>query len=88
MSVAQDQGINTTYDGRLYKNLPEAGYHPCWSGLQVQGTANSPAGMVLFHILYKFDTVVCRVPYKLPYHYIIAFQKNQWEYKFFYNIFY
>ncbi len=24
-------------------------YHPCWSGLQVQGTANSPDSMVIFH---------------------------------------
>ena len=27
------------------------GNHPCCSGLQVQGTADSPAGMALFHIL-------------------------------------
>ena len=27
------------------------GNHPCCSGLQVQGTADSPAGMVFFHIL-------------------------------------
>ena len=25
-------------------------YHPCWSGLQVQGTANSPDSMAIFHI--------------------------------------
>ena len=24
--------------------------HPCYSGLQVQGTANSPASMTIFHI--------------------------------------
>ena len=27
------------------------GNHPCCSGLQVQGTADAPAGMALFHIL-------------------------------------
>jgi len=27
------------------------GFHPCCSGLQVQGTANSPAGMALFYSL-------------------------------------
>jgi len=27
------------------------GIHPCYSGLQVQGTANSPAGMALFYSL-------------------------------------
>jgi len=27
------------------------GNHPCFSGLQVQGTADSPAGMVFFHFL-------------------------------------
>ena len=27
------------------------GIHPCCSGLQVQGTANSPAGMALFYSL-------------------------------------
>ena len=33
----------------------EAGYHPCWSGLQVQGTAISPAARKLY------DKFLCRV---------------------------
>ena len=28
---------------RPYKNNPKKGIHPCYSGLQVQGTATSPA---------------------------------------------
>jgi hypothetical protein len=35
---------------------PEAGYHPCWSGLQVQGTADSPAVRKYYDIL-----TVCKV---------------------------
>ena len=32
--------------------MPSAQYHPCYSGLQVQGTANTPAARVL--ILHGF----------------------------------
>ena len=31
-------------------NVLNLAYHPCWSGLQVQGTANSPDSMAIFHI--------------------------------------
>ncbi|EEQ62275.1 hypothetical protein CBFG_05987 [Clostridiales bacterium 1_7_47FAA] len=31
--------------------LPEARYHPCWSGLQVQGTAISPAAWKLYDLV-------------------------------------
>ena len=33
--------------------MPSAQYHPCYSGLQVQGTANTPAARVL--ILHGFS---------------------------------
>ena len=33
------------------------GFHPCCSGLQVQGTAISPAGMALFYSLLKILSV-------------------------------
>ena len=31
----------------------EAGYHPCWSGLQVQGTAISPAARKTYGLVLK-----------------------------------
>ena len=33
-------------------DIPQENYHPCYSGLQVQGTANTPAARVL--ILHGF----------------------------------
>lgn len=37
------QIFNATYQGQLCKSSPSAQYHPCYSGLQVQGTASAPA---------------------------------------------
>ena len=37
--------------GSPAKPTSEAGYHPCWSGLQVQGTAISPAARKLYNLL-------------------------------------
>ena len=34
--------------GRRHNLRPGAGIHPCWSGLQIQGTANSPTSAALF----------------------------------------
>ena len=38
--------INATCQGQPCKTMPSAQYHPCYSGLQVQGTANTPAARV------------------------------------------
>ena len=32
---------------RQYKTRPGVGIHPCYSGLQVQGTANAPTSATL-----------------------------------------
>ena len=48
--VAQDPSVNATYFGQLSVKRPSMGQHPCYSGLQVQGTAISPAAR-------KFETV-------------------------------
>ena len=50
--VAWDPNINITYRGQPCRLPPSAQYHPCYSGLQVQGTANTPAARVL--ILHGF----------------------------------
>src|SRR5690606_39438204 len=42
-SVAQDPAFNATCRGRFYKKPPQDGIRPCYSGLQVQGTATSPS---------------------------------------------
>ena len=41
--VARDPSVNATYSGQLSVKRPSMGQHPCYSGLQVQGTAISPA---------------------------------------------
>ena len=38
--------------GSPAKPASEAGYHPCWSGLQVQGTAISPAARKLSDLIF------------------------------------
>ena len=35
--------FNVAYQGQLCRSTPSAQYHPCYSGLQVQGTASTPA---------------------------------------------
>ena len=35
--------------GKQHSTGPGAGIHPCYSGLQVQGTANSPTSAVLLY---------------------------------------
>ena len=45
----KDPNVNTTYTGLLHKYQPSAEHHPCYSGLQVQGTATTPAAQV--HII-------------------------------------
>ena len=52
----KDPNVNTTYTGLLHKHQPSAEHHPCYSGLQVQGTANTPAARVL--ILSYFLVIV------------------------------
>ena len=39
----KDPNVNTTYTGLLHKYQPSAEHHPCYSGLQVQGAATTPA---------------------------------------------
>ncbi len=39
--------FNVAYQGQLCRSTPSAQYHPCYSGLQVQGTASTPAARVL-----------------------------------------
>ena len=43
ISVVKDTNVNTTYTGLLHKHQPSAEHHPCYSGLQVQGAATTPA---------------------------------------------
>ena len=50
--VAKDPNVITTYIGRLHKISPSAEHHPCYSGLQVQGAANSPAARFLYYKCY------------------------------------
>ena len=45
-------------------------YHPCWSGLQVQGTANSPDSMAIFHIPFHKNQYTTK-PFSLQ----VCFQK-------------
>ena len=41
--VAWDPNVNATYKGQLHRRQTSDWHHPCCSGLQVQGTAISPA---------------------------------------------
>ena len=43
----ETQIFNVTYQGQLCRSTPSAQYHPCYSGLQVQGTASTPAARAL-----------------------------------------
>ena len=47
ISVVKDPNVNTTYTGLLHKYQPSAEHHPCYSGLQVQGTATTPAARII-----------------------------------------
>ena len=38
-----DPDINATFQRQLHQHMPSAQYHPCYSGLQVFGTATTPA---------------------------------------------
>ena len=48
--VAWDPNVNATYKGQLHRRQTSDWHHPCCSGLQVQGTAISPAARKLYNI--------------------------------------
>lgn len=63
--VAKGPSVNTTYSGQLHPLLPGAKYNSCYSGLQVQGTADSPAAWRLNYIS-KMLFCQCRNTYEVP----------------------
>ena len=48
----KDPNVNTTYTGLLHKYQPSAEHHPCYSGLQVQGAATTPAARYFNYTCY------------------------------------
>ena len=52
ISVVKDPNVNTTYTGLLHKYQPSAEHHPCYSGLQVQGAATTPAARYFNYTCY------------------------------------
>ena len=51
-------------------------YHPCWSGLQVQGTANSPDSMAIFHIPFH-ETQYNTKPFSLQVFFLFSYKKTR-----------
>jgi hypothetical protein len=50
MRIAQDPLINGFAKAQRHRHGPQKATHPCYSGLQVQGTADSPVSMAIFCI--------------------------------------
>ena len=79
----KDPNVNTTYTGLLHKHQPSAEHHPCYSGLQVQGTAISPAAWKLYDkfmlIQYTCETSICQG--SLVLHFFLCYNKFQNEQK-------
>ena len=66
----KDPNVNTTYTGLLHKYQPSAEHHPCYSGLQVQGAATTPAARYFNYTCYicllsrceALPNFACRLP--------------------------
>ena len=78
--VAWDPNVNATYKGQLHKRQTSDWHHPCCSGLQVQGTAISPAAWKLYDkfmlIQYTCGACFCQVIH-LVIHIFLCYNKLQ-----------
>ena len=66
--IAQDQFLNTELQVADHTSPTlVSGYHPCYSGFQVQGSATSPAGMALLYGLSVKSWPIRSVYVSIPY---------------------
>ena len=57
--LRKTQTSTPLFRGSPTVKTPSVGQHPCYSGLQVQGTANSPAVRKLYDLV-LYDGMTCR----------------------------
>ena len=57
--LRKTQTSTPLFRGSPTVKTPSVGQHPCYSGLQVQGTANSPAVRKLYDLI-LYDGMTCR----------------------------